>query len=92
MLRHIKEATLSDRDTEYLNHLWQEETSVAFAEAKNTPRSKPNRENAKTRREGQRNHQPPSLGSSCPQKTVGTSTSGWRNCRKNSNSFRESKN
>jgi len=34
MLRHIKEATLSDRDTEYLNRLWQEETSAAFAEAK----------------------------------------------------------
>ena len=34
MLRHIKEATLSDRDTEYLNCLWQEETSAAFAEAK----------------------------------------------------------
>jgi len=36
MLKHIKEleATLSDRDTEYLNRLWQEETSAAFAEVK----------------------------------------------------------
>jgi len=34
MLQHIKESTLSDRDTHYRNCLWQVETSAAFAEVK----------------------------------------------------------
>jgi len=34
ILQHIKEATLSDRDAEYLNCLWREETLAAFADAK----------------------------------------------------------